>query len=131
MRVPVMRVPVMRVPVMRVPVMRVPVMRVPVMRVPVMCVPVMRVPVMWSHACLRVYTNVPPFRPFIGHSDDGHFQALSRFRVSCHGYLPDFSWCRNSPEKSARVQSAHRHGTERGREDFYSESVTLLFHVKV
>ena len=22
-------------------------------------------------------------------------------------------------------------GTERGREDFYSESVTLLFHVKV
>ena len=26
--------------------------------------PVMCVPVMWSHACLRVYTNLPPLRPF-------------------------------------------------------------------
>ena len=80
---------------------------------------------------LYMYETSAEYTVLIGHSDDGHFQALSRFRVSCHGYLPDFSWCRNSPEKSARVQSAHRHGTERGREDFYSESVTLLFHVKV
>ena len=49
--------------------------------------------------------------PFIGHSDNGHFQALSRFWASCHGGLPDFSWRRKSPEKSARVQSAHRHGS--------------------